>query len=95
MIELLRYLESARVHVLHRLRRQSRLHARRHRGPLRDPAERVVGSSNGLRYIEDDHGGTVAYLAEPDIFDDGPVKPVRHLEPHRPAADRGRRELER
>ena len=41
------------------------------------PPERVIGSSNGLRYQEDDHGGTVVYLAEPDVFDDGPVKPVR------------------
>jgi haloacid dehalogenase-like hydrolase len=41
------------------------------------PAERVIGSSNGLRYQEDEHGGSVVYLAEPDVFDDGPVKPVR------------------
>ena len=41
------------------------------------PPERVIGSSNGLRYQEDEHGGTVVYLAEPDVFDDGPVKPVR------------------
>ena len=39
------------------------------------PAERVIGSSNALRY--DDDAGTLAYLAEPDVFDDGPVKPVR------------------
>jgi phosphoserine phosphatase len=41
------------------------------------PSERVVGSSSGLRYEEDEHGGTVVYQAEPDLFDDGPVKPVR------------------
>jgi phosphoserine phosphatase len=41
------------------------------------PAERVIGSSNALRYIEGEHGGSVAYLAQPDVFDDGPVKPVR------------------
>jgi phosphoglycolate phosphatase-like HAD superfamily hydrolase len=41
------------------------------------PAERIIGSSNGLRYIDDEHGGTVAYAAEMDVFDDGPVKPVR------------------
>jgi len=41
------------------------------------PAERVIGSSNALRYLEDEHGGTVTYAAEPDVFDDGPVKPVR------------------
>ena len=41
------------------------------------PFERVIGSSNGLRYVPDEHGGSVVYLAEPDYFDDGPVKPVR------------------
>jgi hypothetical protein len=41
------------------------------------PAECVIGSSNALCYTEDDHGGAVAYLAKPDVFDDGPVKPVR------------------
>ena len=41
------------------------------------PAERVIGSSNALRYVEDEHGGTIAYVAEPDVFDDGPVKPIR------------------
>lgn len=41
------------------------------------PSERVVGSSNALRYEEDEHGGSLVYLAEADVFDDGPVKPVR------------------
>jgi phosphoserine phosphatase len=41
------------------------------------PPHRVVGSSNGLQYTDDEHGGSLAYLAEPDVFDDGPVKPVR------------------
>ena len=41
------------------------------------PPERVIGSSNGLQYTDDEHGGSVAYLAQPDVFDDGPVKPVR------------------
>jgi hypothetical protein len=41
------------------------------------PPERVIGSSNALRYEDDEHGGSVVYLAEPDVFDDGPVKPVR------------------
>ena len=39
------------------------------------PSERVIGSSNALRY--DDDADRLAYLAEPDVFDDGPVKPVR------------------
>jgi len=41
------------------------------------PAERVIGSSNALSYQEDDSGGTLVYLAQPDVFDDGPTKPVR------------------
>jgi hypothetical protein len=41
------------------------------------PPERVVGSSNALRYQPGEHGGSVVYQAEPDFFDDGPVKPVR------------------
>jgi hypothetical protein len=41
------------------------------------PSERVIGSSNALRYLEDEHGGTITYAAEPDVFDDGPVKPTR------------------
>ena len=41
------------------------------------PPERVIGSSNALRYLEDEQGGTVTYAAEMDVFDDGPVKPVR------------------
>jgi hypothetical protein len=41
------------------------------------PPEHVIGSSNALQYTENSEGGQVAYLAEPDVFDDGPTKPVR------------------
>jgi hypothetical protein len=41
------------------------------------PSERVIGSSNALSYLADEHGGTITYAAEPDVFDDGPVKPIR------------------
>jgi phosphoserine phosphatase len=41
------------------------------------PAERVIGSSNALSYQDDEHGGTLVYLDQPDVFDDGPTKPVR------------------
>jgi phosphoserine phosphatase len=41
------------------------------------PAERVIGSSNALSYQEDEHGGTLVYLAQMEAFDDGPIKPVR------------------
>ncbi len=39
------------------------------------PPERVIGSSNAIEYH--DATGDLAYLAQPDVFDDGPVKPVR------------------
>jgi phosphoserine phosphatase len=42
------------------------------------PPERIIGSSNGLRFQEDGaEGGSIVYLAEADVFDDGPVKPIR------------------
>jgi hypothetical protein len=41
------------------------------------PSERVLGSSNALAYVDDEHCGTVSYEAEGDFFDDGPVEPVR------------------
>ena len=41
------------------------------------PAERVIGSSNALTYQDDEHGGTLVYLDQPDVFDDGPTKPAR------------------
>lgn len=40
-------------------------------------AERVIGSSNAITYRDDEHGGTLVYLDQPDVFDDGPTKPVR------------------
>ncbi len=39
------------------------------------PPERVIGSSNALAYDSD--ANELADLAHPDVFDDGPVKPVR------------------
>jgi phosphoserine phosphatase len=41
------------------------------------PPERIVGSSTALRYEDAEHGGTLAYQAEMDVFDDGLTKPVR------------------
>jgi phosphoserine phosphatase len=41
------------------------------------PSERVIGSSSALRYLDDEHGGSVTYAAEIDVLDDGPIKPVR------------------
>jgi hypothetical protein len=39
------------------------------------PPERIVGSSNELQYVPDD--GSIVYGAAPDVFDDGPAKPIR------------------
>jgi phosphoglycolate phosphatase-like HAD superfamily hydrolase len=41
------------------------------------PPERVIGSSSGLQYQEDERGGTLAYLEQMEILDDGSAKPVR------------------
>jgi hypothetical protein len=37
----------------------------------------VVGSSNALSWHDGDDGGSIVYLAHPDVFDDGHAKPVR------------------
>ena len=42
------------------------------------PPERVIGSSNALAVPRaTSTAARVAYQAEPDVFDDGPMKPVR------------------
>lgn len=41
------------------------------------PSERVIGGSNGLRYHEDEIGGSVVYQSEMDVFDDGPIRASR------------------
>lgn len=41
------------------------------------PYERVIGSSSALGFTADESGSTVAYIAEMEVFDDGPKKPVR------------------
>jgi phosphoserine phosphatase len=77
MLELLRYLESHGFTVFI-ASGGSRDFMRAITGELYAiPPERVVGSSNGLEYTDDEHGGSLQYLAQPDVFDDGPVKPVR------------------
>ena len=40
------------------------------------PPERIIGSSNELTWVEDGDGSLV-YAAAPDVFDDGPAKPIR------------------
>ena len=40
------------------------------------PPERIIGSSNELTWVADGDG-SVVYAAAPDVFDDGPAKPVR------------------
>jgi phosphoserine phosphatase len=77
MVELLRYLE-ARGFTCFIASGGSRDFMRTVTGEIYAvPPERVVGSSFGLQYTDDEHGGSLAYLAEPDVFDDGPTKPVR------------------
>ena len=41
------------------------------------PPERVIGTSNALRFKEEKDRGEIFYREEPDVFDDGPAKPVR------------------
>jgi phosphoserine phosphatase len=41
------------------------------------PPERVIGSAAALRYRESPEGGAVVFRGLPDVFDDGPSKPVR------------------
>ena len=67
-----------RVHELHRLRRRPRLHATGHRGDLRDSArarDRQLERAAVRRTTST--AARSSYAAEPDVFDDGPVKPVR------------------
>lgn len=40
------------------------------------PPERIIGSSNELQYVGDGDG-SIVYAAAPDVFDDGPAKPIR------------------
>ena len=41
------------------------------------PADRVIGSSSALGWVDDDDGGALSYQASMEVFDDGPAKPVR------------------
>ena len=67
-----------RLHGLHRLGRQPRLHALRRRRDLRHPARaRRSAARTRSATASDEHGGSVVYHAQPDVFDDGPAKPVR------------------
>ncbi len=38
--------------------------------------ERIIGSSNELSWV-DEGDGSLVYAAAPDVFDDGPAKPIR------------------
>jgi len=77
MIELLRYLE-ANGFSTYIASGGDRDFMRPVAGPIYGiPAERVIGSSFGLSYEEDDDGGAVIYKSGIDFFDDGPEKPVR------------------
>ncbi|WP_433158355.1 HAD family hydrolase [Kribbella sp. CA-247076] len=77
MVELLRFLESHGF-ATYIASGGDRDFMRPAAGPLYGiPPDRVIGSSFGLRYVEDARGGAVMYKASVDFFDDGPEKPVR------------------
>ena len=78
MIELLATSRLNRLLDLHRLRRRPGLHAAGHRRIYGIPEERVIGSSNALGYQPGrTRGKTGLSSTKPDVFDDGPSKPVR------------------
>ena len=57
------------------------------------PPERVVGSSFGLEYVDDEHGGSLAYLAQPDVFvHDDPAREFDYVKGAETALDRARHE---
>lgn len=79
MVELLRYLE-ANGFQTYIASGGSRDFMRRFAQEIYGiPPERVIGSSTELRYRADadGNGGDIVYQAEPEVFDDGPAKPVR------------------
>lgn len=77
MVELLRYLE-ANGFSTYIASGGDRDFMRPIVGPLYGiPPERVIGTTFGLSYQEDENGGTVCYEPHLDFFDDGPQKPVR------------------
>ena len=47
------------------------------------PSERVIGSSNALAYVDDEHGGTISYQAEGGLLRRRPGQAGSDLEPHR------------
>jgi phosphoglycolate phosphatase-like HAD superfamily hydrolase len=77
MIELLRYLE-ANGFTNYIVSGGGRDFMRPITGPVYQiPPERVVGSSVGLSYREEDGRGNLYTTAQPEFLDDGPGKPVR------------------
>ena len=55
------------------------------------PPERVVGSSFGLEYVDDEHGGSLAYLAQPDVFvHDDPAREFDYVKGAEHALDQAR-----
>lgn len=77
MIELLRYLE-ANGFTNYIVSGGGRDFMRPITGPIyRIPPERVVGTSVGLTYREEDGCGNLYTTAQPEFIDDGPGKPVR------------------
>ena len=77
MVELLRYLE-ANGFTTHSASGGTRDFMRGFAADMYSLSpERIIGSSTELAYVPGDGGGSVVYQAAPDVFDDGPAKPVR------------------
>ena len=59
------------------------------------PRQRVIGSSAALAYTSDERGGTITHKAEARLPRRRPAEADPHLEPHRPPAAAGGRQLQR
>ena len=79
MVELLRYLEANGFTTYIASGGGSRLHATgRPRRSTGSPPSGSSAAQTGCATCDDEHGGSVAYAGRAsDVFDDGPIKPVR------------------
>ena len=95
MVELLELPRRERVQQLHRLRRRPRLHAPDQPGGLRHPAPARDRQQRRARVRHDEHGGTITHLRAARLPRRRPAEADPDLEPHRPPAAAGRRQLQR
>ena len=96
MVELLRFLEATRLHVLHRLRRQPRLHARVRRRALRRSRPSASSAARTASSYTRRRARRLAPLPRAARrLRRRPGQAGADLEPDRPPADRRGRQLER